>query len=83
MIIYFFLGALIITFLLTRLFNWIFQKKFNKRNSATFSFFITTGLCFLLGSHSLGIQYILYIYVPCLLIWLLYDWKRASKTTNN
>lgn len=75
----FIIGALLITYLLTRLLNWIFRKIMNKKSSAILSFLVALILCFLLRSPSLKIEYIYYIYLPGLFIWLILDLKRASK----
>lgn len=67
---------------MTRLFNWIFKKLTDEKSSALLSFILALTLIFLLRSQRMPKEYIYFIYIPCLLIWLVSDFRKASKTVN-
>lgn len=72
-------GSLAITFLLTRLSNLIISKiipQLNKINIAIISFVIITPLILVLAALTMGITAIMYI--PCMIVWLVYDLIWAS-----
>lgn len=72
-------GALLITYLLTRGTNWLLRKKTNKKTTALISFILVGLLCLLLGSPNFGFRFTFIVYIPCLLLWLLFDLRKASK----
>ena len=74
-LISFFVGALLLTGLLTRGTNWLLRKKINEKTTVIISFLLVAIICLLLA----GFRLTFYIYIPCLLLWLLFDLRKASK----
>lgn len=71
-------GALLITFILTRGANWLLHKITNQKTSALISFVLVCLFCLLLGSPNFGFRLTFFIYIPCLLLWLLIDLRKTS-----
>jgi len=71
------IGALIITFALTRLVKWALGKKVDANTKAFLAFTIVVLFALGLASHTMGFWEAFLTYVPALLIWLLMDLIRA------
>jgi len=74
-----YLGALSITFVMTRGVNWLLRKKTDKKTSALISFVLVGLICLLIASHTMGFGAAVLYYFPCLLLWLIVDLNRAAK----
>lgn len=74
-----YLGALFITFVMTRGVNWLLRKKTDKKTSALISFVLVGLICLLIASHTMGFSSAVLYYFPCLLLWLIVDLNRATK----
>jgi|WetSurMetagenome_2_1015567.scaffolds.fasta_scaffold674566_2 hypothetical protein len=75
-----FFGALLITFILTRLTNKFFRGKYGYKRAAIISFFLVAVLALTIGSYTMGFVESLIFYVPCLLVWLIMDLIASRKT---
>lgn len=71
------LGALLITFILTRFVNSVAQEKTNPKNAALIAFFVVAGIILLITSFTMKIGEGIIIYIPCLILWLIRDLRRA------
>lgn len=75
------LGALLITYLLTRAINAIAKKKTNPTRAALIAFFVVAALALLLTSFTMGISKGFILYIPCLVLWLIIDIVKARKSS--
>ena len=73
-------GALIITYILTRAVNSMAKKRTNPTKAALITFFIVAAVALLLTSFTMSIGKGFIIYIPCLMLWLIIDLVRAKKT---
>ena len=75
-----YIGALLITFLLTRVTNSLFRKAATYRTAAIISFVIFASLALLIGgTRMVPLRPMFFFYIPSLILWLLIDLHRASK----
>ncbi len=74
------IGALIITYILTRAVNSMAKKRTNPKKAALIAFFILAVVALLVTSFTMGIGKGFIIYIPCLMLWLIIDLVRAKKT---
>lgn len=81
------LGALAITYLVTRIGNKFFKAKYKPREAIFLSFLSATSLTmtisscnksFIYDSVLIGILESFIIYMPCLVLWLLRDLKKEK-----
>lgn len=73
-----FFGALLNTFILTRLVNYIAKKMTTPINAALIAFFTASGTILLITSMTMGIHKGIIIYIPFLIFWLIVDLRRAK-----
>ncbi len=76
------LGALLITYILTRAINSIAKKRTNPTKAALIAFLVVAAIALLITSVTMGIGKGFLIYVPCLVLWLIIDVVRARKTSD-
>lgn len=77
-----YIGAFLITFLLTRLTNIIFLRKLQQTKTAFISFFLISTLSLVLSSQTMGFQVGLKTYIPWLVMILLFDIYKPISMSN-
>ena len=75
------LGALLITYILTRAVNSIAKKKTNSTKAAFIAFLVVAVIALLVTSVTMGIGKGFLIYVPCLVLWLIIYLVRTRRTS--
>lgn len=73
------LGALTITYLLTRAISSIAKKRTSLIIAAMIIFFIASAITLLITNFTMGVTKGITLYIPCLVLWLIVDIVRASK----
>lgn len=73
-----YLGAFIITFLLTRLSNKVFGRTLPANKTALISFTLVSILALAISSQTMGFSVGLFTYIPCLIIILAVDLYKAK-----
>ena len=73
------IGALLITFILTRIVQAIFIKKHGYLVSSIIAFILVSIFALVVASINMGISQTIIIYIPSLLICLGYDIRQNKK----
>ncbi|MCK4224701.1 MAG: hypothetical protein KAX39_05945 [candidate division Zixibacteria bacterium] len=73
------IGALLITYVLTRSIRKLGEKKLTKRNSAVVAFLVVLALVLVITPFTFGLFHGLALYLPCLTLWLIIDLFKATK----
>jgi hypothetical protein len=73
------LGALIITYILTRWQLRYLRKKHTPKVAAVYAFIWISLLTLIITSLTMGVQRGFFTYMPCLVFWLIRDIIRAKK----
>jgi len=87
----FYIGALVGTFIINKLFLWIVRKligkKISRQEAAVLSFVLSVIFVFIAHKpHSVVDSTFKYIYVPCLIWWLIFELfinKKSEKKNEN
>jgi hypothetical protein len=75
------IGALLITYILTRAVNSIAKKRTNPAKAALITFLVVATVALGVTSLTVGVGKGLIMYIPCLLLWLIVDVVRAKKVS--
>ena len=75
------LGALFITYLLTRAINSKAKKRTSSTKAALIAFFVVAALALMITTFTIGVGKGFILYIPCLVLWLIVDIVRAQKTS--
>lgn len=73
------MGAVVLTYLLTRAVKYLAKKGTSHIVAALIAFFVVGAISLTITSFTMGIGRGFIIYIPCLVLWLIIDIVRAQK----